>query len=131
MGEWATRILGRLLDLLALDNPRGTAVGALGGSFALFVVYLCRPVIERQQIIDPFHVPEVLYICAGIFIANLTRAFRRSALPEHIEMQIQLIVLGVKTHRLSAETAGEMYRALVRNILAQHGAPTGVNGAGD
>src|ERR1044072_347755 len=118
LNESVTRVLARMLDLLALDNPRGTAIGALGGSFAIFLVQLCLPLLERQRVIDPLHTPWILYIGAGIFAANVARSLRRDVLPQHLETQIKLIALGVKTRRIPPEVAGRMYRELVEYALA-------------
>src|ERR1041385_7643032 len=89
--DLVTRYISRSIDFVFLDNPHGTAMGALGGATLLFISQVFAPSLAQQQIVDFTHTHPLLFIAAGAFVANVTRFARMHPLPEPIPARLPFL----------------------------------------
>lgn len=126
--DWLSRAIARFIDFLFMDNPQGTAMGALGGIVAVFLVRLFRPLLGQQEVIDVEGVHPLLFVCTGVFLANLGRAMRGFSLPAVLEARIQLIREEFRSRRIPREEAQRLYKELLEEAIATVAAKTGPGG---
>lgn len=115
--DWLSRTIARFIDFLFMDNPQGTAMGALGGTVGIFVVRALRPLLAQQSIVDFEAVHPLLFICAGVFFANLGRAMRGFALPTVLETRIRIIREEFRARRIPREEAQRLYKELLEEAI--------------
>ena len=116
--ELVTRYVTRFVDFLFLDNPTGTAVGALGGSMLILLVQMFRPLLQNQNVVDPLGVHPVLYICVGVLVTNYRRYRRGAVLPAPLEARLRLIRAEFRAGRIPREEAERLYRQLLEDTVA-------------
>ncbi len=115
MIDGLTRTVSRFVDFLFLDNPFATAMGALGGVFALFAVKIFRPTLEQLATVDLVHIHPILFICAGVFLANIPRAIRGDALPVDVEQRLLFIRYQIRERSISSIDGQRMYAEIVED----------------
>lgn len=118
MTAGVTRYLARFIDFLFLDNPQGTAMGALGGAVAMFFVRAFQPVLQKQDLVDLLGVPPFLYLCVGVFLANYARYRRGNALPAPVEARLIALRKEIRAGRLPSTEAQRLYRELLEETMA-------------
>lgn len=123
-----SRICARFIDFLFMDNPQGTAMGALGGVVVIFLTRLFRPLLEQQNVIDVDGVNPLLFVAAGVFVANLGRAMRGFSLPAVLEARIQLIREEYRSRRIPREEAQRLYKELLEEAISTVAAKAGPGG---
>lgn len=119
MMDWLTKALGRYIDIVFVDNPIGTSMGALGGAILVLLTRLLAPLLRRMTVIDVLAPHPILYICLGIFSANLKRFIRGDSLPAALEARLRLIRDELRAKRISKREAQALYKELLEEAVAE------------
>lgn len=109
-----TGILSNALRILTIQNPKKTAMGALGG----FVVSLAIEVIFRfSNSIYPDFIASWKFSIVGIFIIHFPSMFGNGEIPEEIEQQLRVVEEIGKRARFSKIEQKQMYRKIITNYI--------------
>lgn len=116
--DTVTAALGRALDILFVQNPRGTSLGIFVGISAYGGFQMITPIAERiREWIDPARVNVYYFIAAGIAAFNLPSLFRRRRLSDDIEDAYEAV------HRLKRQGVSKvqikMQYLAIANVVVQ------------
>jgi hypothetical protein len=87
-----TSIVRRASDILFVENPRGTSVGAFFGVAAHTAVSVFEPFFRRfSAMMDVTRLTWYGAVAVGVFLFNIPTIFRKRQLPKEIEDEFELI----------------------------------------
>jgi len=92
IGDSFTAFVSRAGDILFVQNPKGTSVGAFCGIFADGVLKFFSPALSRfREWIAPERINVFYMVATGIFIFNVPSLLRRRQLPNSVEDAFEAI----------------------------------------
>jgi hypothetical protein len=87
-----TSTVRRASDILFVENPRGTSVGAFFGVAAHATVSVFEPFFRRfAGVIDATRLTWYGAVAVGVFLFNIPTIFRKRQLPKEIEDEFEVI----------------------------------------
>jgi hypothetical protein len=87
-----TSTIRRASDILFVENPRGTSVGAFFGVATHAAVSVFEPFFRRfSSAIDLTRLTWYGAVAVGVFLFNIPTIFRRRQLPKEIEDEFEVI----------------------------------------
>lgn len=90
--DLVTAFLSRAGDILFVQNPKGTSVGAFSGVALEGMLKFFSPALGRlKDWIAPERLHTLYFVAAGIFIFNLPTLLRRRQLPNSVEDAFEVI----------------------------------------
>ena len=128
IGDRLTATVKRAIDILFVQNPFGTSLGAAAGVIINGLVQLVGPSLRRYgQFLNLNAVTMPFCIAIGIFVFNLPRALRRHrVLPAEIEEAFEAIDRMRGT--LTDTQLRMQYLALCASVLNRARRQTNVDG---
>jgi len=116
--DTVSAILYKAVDVLFVQNPRGTSLGAFGGVAADGALRFFHPwLIRFKDLVDPDRISTIHLVAFGIVCLNIPTLFRRRRLPDEIELAIESIRLARREGRISAVQEKMAWLALCNSVV--------------
>jgi len=113
-----TALLHKAADILFVQNPQGTSLGAFGGVAADGAVRFFRPWFTQwKHVIDIDGMNALHWVAIGIVCLNIPALFRRRRLPDEIENAITSIRLARREGKISSVQEKMAWLALCNSMV--------------
>jgi hypothetical protein len=113
-----TSFITRAADVLFVQNPKGTSIGAFSGVAADGALKLFGPALLRwKEYIAPERINTFYLVALGIVLFNMRSLFRRRQLPDEIENAIVAIRTARQEGKITDVQARMAWLALCNSVV--------------
>jgi hypothetical protein len=109
----------RALDILFIQNPKGSAMGVLFGFLLHGLTLILSPTLNKLTAVDFNNLSVFYYVFFGMFVFNLRLFFKGRGLPQEIENQLNIISRARKEGDMDELEAKIEYRKLIQKVLEE------------
>jgi hypothetical protein len=117
--DFLSALAKRALDILFVQNPKGTALGVLFGFLLHGLALVFNPALIQFSLIDINKVYAIYYVFFGIFVFNIRSLFRRREFDPKIEAAFDAIRQARKLGSMGELEARIEYRKLIQKVLEE------------
>lgn len=115
--DLATGFIKRAMDILFVQNPKGTGMGVLFGAVLDGATKLFAPALKTLRGVDFTNLNIFYYIVVGAFLFNVRNLFKRHKFDQSVEDAIAMIEETARKQGLSKTQKKMMYAALCNQLV--------------